>query len=298
MEAIPAFIAASETGSIQGAARVLHTARPTIRARLDQLDAAIGVPLLVRGTRGRLRTTTAGALFAARAREILAELEGLGHAVRATGASPQGVLRVGVPAGVPPQIIAHMTATVGAMWPEVRLELICDTSDDDLVTRVDCRFAMELEAPVGSVEIVELGTVREQLIASRAYLEAHDPIVTVDDLARHPLFVWVAPDTGAPSRLPVLRGRAPRTRVAMATTDLRSLLWLACEGRGLVFLPFEPALARLPDLAGADLTPVLPELVGRDRPRRLVVSRAVVEMPVVAAFLEQTRAIARQLFGA
>lgn len=276
---------------------MLNVARPTIRGRLDQLDVAIGVPLLTRGPRGRLRATAAGSLFASRAREMMIELDGLGRAARAAGASPQGVLRVGIPAGIPPQIVAHMTTTVGMMWPDVRLELICSTSDEDLVVRVDCRFAFELEAPSGAVEVVELGVVREQLVASRAYLEAHGPILSIDDVSRHPLFAWVAPDTGVPTRLPVRSGRSPRARISMATNDLQSLVWLASESRGIAFLPFDPALAALPHIGGANLVPVLPELVGRDRPRRFVVARAVAEMPVVAAFVDKTRAVARQFFG-
>jgi len=295
LEGIPAFFAAPETGSIQGAARKLDIARPTIRARLDLLDAEIGVPLLTRDARG-LRATAAGAIFARRAREMMTELEGLGRAARAAGATPQGVLRVGIPAGMPPALVAHMTAAVAMTWPDVRLELICSTTHDDLGVRVDCRFAMEIDRPEGPVEIVELGAMRDQLVASRGYLETHGPITTLDDLANHPVFAWVAPDTGAPSRLPVSTGPAPRVRVAMATNDLRTLLWLASERRGLVFMPFEPTLASHPDLGGVDLVPVLPELVGRDRPRRLVVARAVADMPVVVAFLEKTRAVARQLF--
>jgi len=295
LEAIPAFLAVVDTGSIQGAARALRIARPTLRRRLEELEADVGVPLLTRGA--ELRPTVAGAVFAHRAREMMKELEGLGHAARAAGASPQGVLRVGTPAGMPPEMMTHMTEAVRAMWPGVRIELISSTTNDDLIGRVDCRFSLELGEPEGAVEVVELGSVSEQLLASRSYLEAHGPIESLEQLAEHRLFAWIAPDTGTPTRLPVRNRLAHRVELTMATNDLRSLVWLANHDRGLVFMPFETAMARAPVFEAAELVPVLPDLVVRERPRRLVTARAVAGTPVVAAFIELTRTVAEALFA-
>jgi DNA-binding transcriptional LysR family regulator len=295
LEAIPVLLAAVDTGSIQGAAKQLDLARPTVRRRLETLEAEVGVPLLTRGAQG-LRPTAAGEVFATRAREMMAELNGLGRAAREAGASPQGVLRVGIPAGAPPEIVAGMTEAVRGMWPDVRLELISSTTNDDLVTRVDCRFSLELDAPDGQVEVLELGTFREQLVASRSYLESHDPIESVDQIAAHRVFAWIAPDTGTPSRLPT-SGPQPRVQFAMATDDLRTLVWLASHGHGLAFMPFEPAMPQPPFPGADEIIPVLPDVVGRDRPRRLVTARAVADTPVVAAFLEQTRAVAAAMFA-
>jgi hypothetical protein len=46
-----------------------------------------------------------------------------------------------------------------------------------------------------------------------------------------------------------------------------------------------------------ELVAVLPGIVGRDRPRRLVTAKAMADTPLVAAFLEQTRAVASTLLG-
>jgi len=295
LDAIPAFLAAIETGSIQGAARTLRIARPTLRRRLEELEADVGVPLLTRGA--ELRPTVAGAVFARRAREMMHELEGLSRAARAAGASPQGVLRVGTPAGMPPEMMMQMTEAVRAMWPDVRLELISSTTDDDLIGRVDCRFSLELGEARGPVEVVELGSVSEQLVASRSYLETHGPIESLEHLTGHPVFAWIAPDTGTPTELPVTNGLAHRVELAMATNDLRSLVWLANHDRGVVFMPFETAMTRSPVFEATELVPVLPDLVVRARPRRLVTARAVAGTPVVAAFIELTRTVAEALFA-
>ncbi|MCA9678907.1 MAG: LysR family transcriptional regulator [Myxococcales bacterium] len=297
IDVIPVFLAAVDTGSLQGAARALDLARPTVRRRLAALEAEVGVPLLVRGPRG-LRPTQAGQLFAERARQMMVEFDGLTRAVRTAGASPRGLLRVGIPAGIPRQIVAAMSDSVHGMWPHVRLELVCSTSNADLLERVDCRFALELEPPDDTMDVVDLGVVREQLVASRRYLDARPPIASVADLAQHPLLGWIAPDTGAPVRLPMLAGPPPRVDFGTATNDLSALIWFAAHDRGIVFMPFEPALARAPFVEDAELVPVLPDLVGRDRPRRLVTPRSLADIPVVAAFVAQTRAAAKALLGA
>ncbi len=297
IDVIPVFLAAVETGSIQGAARALDLARPTVRRRLDALEAEIGVQLLVRGARG-LQPTAAGELFAERARQMIADFDGLTRAVRTVGASPQGLLRVGIPMGLPHQIVAGMSDAVHDLWPRVRLELLGSRSNDDLGKRVDCRFALELDPPDETLVAVELGVVREQLVASRSYLEAHPPITGLGDLPGHPLFAWVAPDTGTPTVLPLRNGsQTPPVAIATATEDFGALIGLALQDRGLVFMPFEPALAQPPFIPDGELVPVLPDLVGRDRPRRLLTPKALADVTVIAAFVEETRAAAKLLLG-
>jgi hypothetical protein len=166
-----------------------------------------------------------------------------------------------------------------------------------VIARVDCRFSLELGEPAGPVEVVELGTLSEQLVASQSYVETHGPIESLEQLADHALFAWIAPDTGTPTELPVRNGLAHRVELTMATNDLRSLAWLAGHDRGVVFMPFETKMARAPAFEATDLVPVLPELVVRERPRRLVIARAVAGTPVVAAFIQLTRTVAAALFA-
>ena len=296
LESIPTFLAALDTGSIQGAARQLAISRPTVRRRLQLLEDQVGVSLLQRES-GILRPTAAGKVFAARARAMMEELEALGRAARETGATPRGVLRVGLPPGTPSQVHAGMTASVRAIWPNVTLVLVSSSSDEDLGQTVDCRFSLALDPPAGSVVTVDLGTVRESLVASRGYLEQHEPITTINDLADHPIFAWVTPEGGPPEQLPVVSGRAPKLAAAMATDDLHSLIWMANKGAGLSFVPFEPALARRPDFGAESLVTVLADVVGRERPRRLVAAKSVADMPVVAAFLEQSRLVSQTMFS-
>lgn len=297
LEGIPVFLAVLETGSLQGASRHIGLARPTVRRRLEALEHELGVPLLTRGANG-LEPTIAGDVFAAQARDILGTVGNLTRTTRAVGVSPHGTLRVGVPMGTPPEIVAEMTDAVGALWPNVRLELHCSNTPDDLKTSVDCRFSLELDAPSGGdVEVLELGVVREHLVASRSYLEAHPAIRSLAQLKEHRLFAWSAPDTRTPSHLPVVDGEPHEAEFAMATNDLRALWWLATHDRGIAFMPFEATMARTAPYGDDGLVTVLPDVVRRDRPRRLVTARAVARTPVVAAFLEHTRTVAAALFA-
>ena len=69
-----AFCAAIESGSISGAARVLHLTQPALSKRLRGLEAVVRTKLLQRSTRG-VTPTPAGARLYSAARRLLADAE-------------------------------------------------------------------------------------------------------------------------------------------------------------------------------------------------------------------------------
>ena len=66
------FVRAAESGSFSQAARELRLSQPSVSRIIGELEARLGVKLLLRTTR-RITMTDAGALFLERAREILAQ---------------------------------------------------------------------------------------------------------------------------------------------------------------------------------------------------------------------------------
>lgn len=295
LDAIPAFLAILDEGTIQGAATRLGISRPTVRKRLRELEATVGAPLVFRGESG-LEATESGRVYAIRARQMLQDLDVLARSARAVGPAAGGVLRIGMPTGTPPPILANLVAVLSATWPALALELVTSAlRRGELLRNVDCMFCLDIDAPAGPFEVVDLGIVREQLVASPEYLEANPPICTLDDLADHVLLGWIAPDTGRPTRLPVRDGVAPTVEFDLCCDDPTTLIWMAARGQGLAWVPFERALAGPPFVDAGPLVPVLPEVVGRDRKRTLVVANAMAQVPTMRAFMEVTRQAARQM---
>src|SRR5260370_12095760 len=89
------FVRAAESGSFSRAAGELGLAQPSASRIIGELEARLGVKLLLRTTR-RITVTDAGALFLDRAREILAEIEDAEDAARGVD-SLRGTIRLALP---------------------------------------------------------------------------------------------------------------------------------------------------------------------------------------------------------
>src|SRR5260370_11717003 len=92
-------VGAAESGSFSHAGRELGLSQPSVSRIIGELEARLGVTLLLRTTR-RIAVTDAGALFLDRAREILAEIEDAEDAARGLD-SLRGLTRLPFPVVYP-----------------------------------------------------------------------------------------------------------------------------------------------------------------------------------------------------
>jgi len=79
-----AFVRAGETGSFSRVARELGVSQPSISRMVANLEARLGVKLLLRTTR-HVAPTDAGRTFLKRARQILGDLDEAENAARGVG---------------------------------------------------------------------------------------------------------------------------------------------------------------------------------------------------------------------
>ncbi len=90
-----AFVRAAETGSFSRVAREFGVSQPSVSRMVANLEARLGVKLLLRTTR-QVSTTDAGAALLERARHVLGELDDAMDAARGVD-SLGGALRVAMP---------------------------------------------------------------------------------------------------------------------------------------------------------------------------------------------------------
>ena len=95
LQELAVFVRAAESGSFSRAARELGLSQPSVSRIVGELEARLGVTLLLRTTR-RITVTDAGALFLDRARAILAEIEDAEDAARGVD-SLRGIIRLALP---------------------------------------------------------------------------------------------------------------------------------------------------------------------------------------------------------
>lgn len=294
LEEFRAFLAVVETGSFLAAATNLGMARATLRRRVEALEARAGVPLLERSPRGVVATES-GAVLAARGRAVLQEASALVASVRELGREPVGELRVTLPVGLPPQVLAAVLAATRAAYPKLALDLrFADDPAAAPLTDADLLVHFGAAAPPGSWLSYEVLPVEERLIASAEYLRRRGAPRGVEDLAGHELFSWCAP--GEDGRVWATRsGETVEVAPALICADAHLIHQCVHAGLGIGYVPD----GGLPvEGAAAPVVPVLPELIGRASSLRVSVPEALASSPKLRAVVRQVQGFAEQTFGA
>lgn len=171
LEEIEAFVAVAELGGFAAAARMIERDASVISRRVSQLEARLGVRLLVRTTR-RVALTEAGESYLKRMQLILEELAAANVEIRERAASPQGLLRVSAPVTFGRIWLAPLIAGFLKKYEHIRVDL---RFSDRIVDLVAEGFDVALRVgvlPSSSLQSRKIGGHRMLLAASPGYLKA------------------------------------------------------------------------------------------------------------------------------
>ena len=177
------FVRAAESGSFSQAARELRLSQPSVSRIIGELEARLGVKLLLRTTR-RITMTDAGALFLERAREILAGMEDAEDAARGLD-SLRGTIRLALPVVYGTREIIPRLPKFLALHSELKVEMTVSDARQDLVAEgADVAIRLgELDDSVFGAR--KLDTLERMLAASPGYLKARGTPKKPADLAAH-----------------------------------------------------------------------------------------------------------------
>lgn len=233
------FAAVATAGSLSAAARDLGVTTAAVSKRLAQMEARIGMPLVVRTTR-RMSLTPEGEVFLEHARRIMGEIDDLDQLLTSAKGQPSGLLRVNATLGFGRMHVAPVIAEYSRAYPkvDVQLQLSADppplTEDAfDVCVRFgeprDARIVAKLLAPN-----------RRLLCASPRYLREHGEPGTPGDLLRHNCIgIRQGSDAYGVWRLTPLKGAKARTeaihvRGNLTTNDGEIAVNWALQGHGIV----------------------------------------------------------------
>jgi len=183
LQELRVFVRAAESGSFSRAARELGLSQPSVSRIIGELDARLGVTLLLRTTR-RITVTDAGALFLDRAREILAEIEDAEDAARGID-SLRGIIRLALPVIYGTREIIPRLPKFLAAHPLLQVEMAVADARQDLVAEgadVAIRLGELNDSGFGARK---LETLEIMLVASPLYLKARGTPKKPADLASH-----------------------------------------------------------------------------------------------------------------
>lgn len=178
------FVRVAERGNLSAVARELGLGQSTISRHLQELEDAIGVPLLSRTTR-RVTLTTEGSLYYANCVQILRLIEQAGDEARGTRGAASGTIRISCTAAFG---ILHITRLVFAFqdrYPDIAIDLNLTDERIDLV-REGVDIALRL-APLtdSSMKLRALGHSHRLLVAAPGYLAGRGTPRVPQDLLGH-----------------------------------------------------------------------------------------------------------------
>jgi len=183
LQELTVFVRAAESGSFSRAARELRLSQPSVSRIMSELEARLGVKLLLRTTR-RVSLTDAGAVFLDRARQVLAELEDAEDAARGVD-SLRGTIRLAMPILYGTREVIPRLTEFLRRHPLLRVEMTVSDERQNLVAEgadIAIRLGKLDDSAFGVRKLV---TLDRYLVASPIYLETRGVPTMPADLASH-----------------------------------------------------------------------------------------------------------------
>ena len=189
-EDLRTFLAVLEAGSFSGAARKLGVSHPTVRARIEALEADLGTVLFVRSNSGLVPTDTARALQEPTSAMAAASYQVSRHA-SSSDTEISGLVRLSVSEMMGIETLPGMIRTLHETYPELRVELsLSNTNANLLAYEVD--LAVRTAAPVQDALVArKIGAIDIGLFASADYAARRGLPQQIEHLQDHDL---IGPD--------------------------------------------------------------------------------------------------------
>lgn len=229
------FVELIKRGSLAATARELGVTPPATTKRLANLEARLGVPLLIRTTR-RLSLTAEGEVYLATARTVLAQIDDIEHQLTQAAAEPKGLLRVNATLGFGRNHIASIASQFCRRYPQVQMQFQLTVNPPPLTEDafdVCIRFG---EPPETRVIARRIAPNRRLLVASPAYLKRRGSPKTPHDLAQHDC-ISIRHGDEVYGLWRLTRGKhteAVKVNGAMSTNDGDIAVQWALDGQGIV----------------------------------------------------------------
>ena len=235
LDEMQAFITVVDSGSITGAAEQLGQTISATSRTLARLEAKLSTTLMRRSTR-RLELTEEGAIFLARARQIVASVHETEELMTLRRNQPEGRLRVDAASPFMRHVIVPLVASYRARYPQVQLELMSNEGVIDLLERrtdVAIRIGSLKDSSLHATPIASSGI---RVLASPGYLAEYGMPRSVEELTKHPLLGFMQPESLNDWPLVGADGQTLHIEPTVRASSGETLLELALQGAGIVCL--------------------------------------------------------------
>ncbi len=237
------FVAVAEAGSIRAACDRLHVSPAALGAAMEDLERALGTPLLIRQRARGISLTPAGADLLLKARPILYAAEDLPAAVAGVQTRLSGRLSIGCYTTLAPFLVPQLFAGFKALHPEIDLELIEGSTTEivALLRNGRCETALLYAFGLDDDLVSEpLYPVAPHVVLAANHRLAAEPCIDLRDLAQEALILFdVAPASANTQDVFDHLGLKPR--IGYRTSNFELARGLAARGLGYAVLLQKPA---------------------------------------------------------
>lgn len=228
-----------ETGSFSRAAELNYLTQSAVSQQLQQLERAVGRPLIERGGR-HLKLTDAGKVFFRSVKRIVSAYEEVTARIHSTAPESERRLRIAAIYSVGPYVLQGYLKGFLKRHPEVKVEVeyqkasrICD---DLLRGRADLSI-MAYPVKRRDLQVVPLAEESLVLILPKRHPLAARQDVRLADLAGQD---FIAFDRGTPTRKALdklLRQEGVRPKVRLELDNIETIKNAVAEGMGVAIVP-------------------------------------------------------------
>ena len=189
LSAMEAFVRVIETGSFSGAARQLRIGQPAVSKAIAQIEARLGVRLLLRTTHG-LTPTESGQNFYEHARRAIDEVEEADLAARGASAALSGRLRICAAVTFARlHVMPHLPAFLDR-HPALDVDVVLDDRNVDLIEAgVDVALRMG-SLMDSSLTARKIGQARRVVLGTPSYFAKASEPQTPADLIAHQAVIY------------------------------------------------------------------------------------------------------------
>lgn len=289
LDQVQTLVAIADLGTFAAAAQALHLSPPAISLHIKELEARMNTALLLRGRRQAV-LTAAGEVLVAHGRQLLDASDELIDLVQRRTSGREGLVKVGVSAGVSTRLLPMMLEQLSQRSPgvEVKLEAVGSAEAMQRLRAGSLDVAIVASPQPSSAEVVLTPWRNDPMVALLPAAWKAPKRVTPDWLADK-RWASFAPATQMHGLIAGWFGQAghhPRPFLTLSYPG--ALKSLAAASQSAVILPLEEVedQLQLPDVQVRHLSPRLM------RPMAVAHRRDGSHNPAAAAVLEVLAAFA------
>jgi len=257
VRALQYFVKLAEIRHFSKAAEACFVSQPTLSTQIRKLEEELGVSLVERAPR-KVMLTPIGEDIAHRARYILRDIEHIKDAARRSKDPETGTIKLGIFPTLAPYLLPHVIPEIRRRYPELRLQL-AEEKTEDILNMLD---QGRLDAGLLALPVDEHGMEIEVLFTEPfvTAMPADHPLgekqsIELNDLAGEELLLLEEGHCLRQQALDVCELAGAHERVDFHATSMETLRQMVAANAGVTLMPVLAVKPPIPETGNIVLRP-------------------------------------------